>query len=126
MKLSHAFLHFAFVLQLTVNFKMYFDRQSLLHIYLIILSNNLFVKATELVEHEGKRYITGKGCGISKPIKFLTKIPENIKDFECSIITNSQEVEKTFFGNLFLCTGSNSKIVTPLSNFRKLAISQSK
>ena len=80
---------------------MYFKEQSLLHIHLILLSRNLFVNATELVENDGKRYITGKGCGISKPIKYLREIPENIEDFECSIITNSQEVEKdaSFSGN---------------------------
>ena len=70
----------------------------------MILSKSLFVNAAELVENDGKRYITGKGCGISKPIKFLREIPENIEDFECSIITNNQEVEKdaTCLGNLYV------------------------
>ena len=36
------------------------------------------------------------------------------------------EAEGFFFDKCYLSTGSNSKIVTPLSNFRKLAISQSK
>ena len=54
-----------------------------------ILRNN-FVNAAELVEQDDKFYITGRGCGITTTIKYLTEIPEVLEGHECSIITPSE------------------------------------
>ena len=39
-----------------------------------------------LKQRDGYHYITGKGCGISTPIKYLEEIPENIEGMSCTII----------------------------------------
>ena len=39
-----------------------------------------------LKQRNGYHYITGKGCGISTPIKYLEEIPENIEGMSCTII----------------------------------------
>ena len=51
-----------------------------------------------LKQRDGYHYITGKGCGISTPIKYLEEIPENIEGMSCTIIrpkklTKSQDLE---------------------------------
>ena len=51
-----------------------------------------------LKQRDGYHYITGKGCGISTPIKYLEEIPENIEGMSCTIIrpkklTRSQDLE---------------------------------
>ena len=51
-----------------------------------------------LKQRDGFHYITGKGCGISTPIKYLDEIPENIEGMSCIIIrpkklTKSQDLE---------------------------------
>ena len=46
---------------------------------------NIF--GAEIIERDGHTYITGNGCGIKTPMKKLDKIPENIQDFPCSIIS---------------------------------------
>ena len=78
---------------------MYFFWQILLQIDFMIFSKEISVNAAEIVEKNGKRFITGKGCGILKPIRVLSEIPENIEDFECSIISADEKYE-TFSGTL--------------------------
>ena len=51
-----------------------------------------------LKQRDGFHYITGKGCGISTPIKYLDEIPDNIDGMSCTIIrpkkiTKSQDQE---------------------------------
>ena len=51
-----------------------------------------------LKQRDGFHYITGKGCGISTPIKYLDEIPDNIEGMSCTIIrpkkiTKSQDQE---------------------------------
>ena len=51
-----------------------------------------------LKQRNGYHYITGKGCGISTPIKYLEEIPENIEGMSCTIIRpkkliKSQKIE---------------------------------
>ena len=55
---------------------------------LVILYNLIFVNSVELVTTpDGKgQFITGKGCGVNTPIKYLNYMPNNIDDFECSYV----------------------------------------
>ena len=51
-----------------------------------------------LKQRNGYHYITGKGCGISTPIKYLEEIPVNIEGMSCTIIRpkkliSSQKIE---------------------------------
>ena len=39
----------------------------------------------------GNHVITGKGCGISKPLKYLLEIPKDPENHECVIIQPSNE-----------------------------------
>ena len=40
----------------------------------------------EIVQNNGLNFITGKGCGVKTPIKYLTELPKDIQNHECSII----------------------------------------
>ena len=55
---------------------------------LIILYNLTFANSVELVTTpDGKgQFITGRGCGVNTPIKYLNYMPNNIDDFECSYV----------------------------------------
>ena len=55
---------------------------------LIILYNLIFANSVELVTTpDGKgQFITGRGCGVNTPIKYLNYMPNNIDDFECSYV----------------------------------------
>ena len=48
-----------------------------------------------LKQGNGFHYITGKGCGISTPIKYLEEIPESIEGMSCTIIRPKKEVTKS-------------------------------
>ena len=57
----------------------------LTHIFL--WSNFTFLVISEtLKQRDGFWYITGRGCGITTPIKYLSEIPEDIENYGCSII----------------------------------------
>ena len=45
-----------------------------------------FCLSVEVHHKKDFSYITGKGCGVKTPIKYLSTIPKNIEDHECSII----------------------------------------
>ena len=53
-----------------------------------------FVHATKLIEYENRFMITGKGCGILKPIRFLFQIPLKPENYECSIIMKANNAPK--------------------------------
>ena len=40
----------------------------------------------------GDKAITGRGCGASYPLKFLDEMPEDPKQFPCSIITKEKNI----------------------------------
>ena len=42
----------------------------------------------------GNYAITGKGCGISTPLRYMSVIPENPEAYECIIIHSSEKVTK--------------------------------
>ena len=58
----------------------------------LILSFASKAKSGQLVDNpEGPgQFITGRGCGVTTPIKHLNYIPENLDDFQCSFV-NVQE-----------------------------------
>ena len=63
--------------------------------FLILMRLLIMVKSVGKLNKidQNSYYITGRGCGILKPIKYLKTIPENIDDYHCSII------HKDFDGN---------------------------
>ena len=58
-------------------------------VYQLLLISILFIpdsESTDLIKLPNGYFITGRGCGIITPIKYLKSIPEKIEDFECSFI----------------------------------------
>ena len=54
---------------------------------LICLQLILLAKAGKIVQLEnGNHVITGRGCGISTPLKYLLEIPADPENHECVII----------------------------------------
>ena len=45
--------------------------------------------------------ITGRGCGLTTPLKYLEEIPQNLDDHKCSFIPPKSKVE-------FYCDGCKS------------------
>ena len=45
--------------------------------------------------------ITGRGCGLTTPLKYLKEIPQNLDDHKCSFIPPKSKVE-------FYCDGCKS------------------
>lgn len=54
----------------------------------LILSFTLLVMSGQLINTPAGpgQFITGRGCGVTTPIKYLNYIPENLDDFECSFV----------------------------------------
>ena len=44
------------------------------------------VESADIVKRPNGYFITGRGCGTTNPIKYLTSIPKNIGNYECSFI----------------------------------------
>ena len=44
------------------------------------------IKSQNLIETSNGYFITGRGCGITNPIRYLNSMPKNIEDYECSFI----------------------------------------
>ena len=54
------------------------------------------IYAGKVVELEdGKQVITGKGCGISTTLKYMTELPPNPEQYECVIIQKPQKIPKS-------------------------------
>ena len=53
---------------------------------LLILSK--LSNCAELIKNPNSEgfFITGRGCGSSRPFKFLNYIPDNLEEYECSFI----------------------------------------
>ena len=47
--------------------------------------------SSDLVERPNGYFITGRGCGVTNPLRYLNFIPEKIEEYECSFI----ELEKS-------------------------------
>ena len=59
---------------------------------LILLQLILFANGGKVVElGNGNHAITGKGCGITKPLKYLFEIPKDPENHECVIIQPSNK-----------------------------------
>ena len=55
--------------------------------HIFVWCNFTFLVISEtLKQRDGFWYITGRGCGITTPIKYLSEIPEDIENYGCSII----------------------------------------
>ena len=46
---------------------------------------------SDLVERPNGYFITGRGCGVTNPLRYLNFIPDKIEEYECSFI----ELEKS-------------------------------
>ena len=40
----------------------------------------------KLIKRDEGHFITGRGCGLSTPMRYLKEIPQNLEDYECSFI----------------------------------------
>ena len=59
----------------------------MLHLFVTIIHFPLLVSSGQLKTlGNGNVIITGKGCGISTPLKYLPIIPENPEEYDCVII----------------------------------------
>ena len=75
--------------------------------HLIIFSTFVVTvySAAQLVKRDEGYWITGRGCGLTNPIKYLEDIPQNLDDHKCSFIPSKSKVE-------FYCDGCRSKSAT--------------
>ena len=67
----------------------------------LALSTNLMVSVyggSHLVKRDEGYYITGRGCGLSTPMKYLKEVPQNIDDHQCSFIPKKDTIA-------FFCDG---------------------
>ena len=51
-----------------------------------------FVETSELIERENGYFITGKGCGVDTPLKYLNYVPEKLVDFPCTFINMENSI----------------------------------
>ena len=51
-----------------------------------------------LVKRDKGYYITGRGCGLLTPLKYMKEVPENLDDNTCSFIPFKDKVD-------FYCDG---------------------
>ena len=58
----------------------------LLWVFAILGLTNSEAYTGTLKQRNGYHYITGKGCGITTPIKYLEEVPDNIQGMSCTII----------------------------------------
>ena len=55
----------------------------------------LFLKADISAAPYNDLFITGRGCGIETPIKYLNYFPSTLNEFECSFIQINQTKSHT-------------------------------
>ena len=72
--------------------------------FILLLLNLLLAQFcnSEVIKHShGLSYITGRGCGTIKPIKYFTSMPRDTSELSCSIIKSKEleKVEGNSFGN---------------------------
>ena len=58
----------------------------LLWVFAVLGLTNSEAYTGTLKQRNGYHYITGKGCGITTPIKYLEEVPDNIQGMSCTII----------------------------------------
>ena len=61
----------------------------------LALFTNLMVSVhggSHLVKRDEGYYITGRGCGLSTPMKYLKEVPQNLDDHQCSFIPNKDKI----------------------------------
>ena len=44
------------------------------------------IESVEIVERTNGYFITGRGCGVTNPIRYLNHLPKNIEEYQCSFI----------------------------------------
>ena len=47
---------------------------------------------SELIERDNGYFITGRGCGVDTPLKYLNYIPEVLVDFPCTFINMENSI----------------------------------
>ena len=57
----------------------------LLFISILFLIQTAAVSA-DIVKRPNGYFITGRGCGVTNPIRYLNSMPKDIKNYECSFI----------------------------------------
>ena len=46
----------------------------------------------KLIKRDEGYFITGRGCGLSTPMRYLKGIPQNLEDHECSFIPKKTNI----------------------------------
>ena len=44
------------------------------------------VVSADIVKRPNGDFITGRGCGVTNPIRYLNSMPKDIENYECSFI----------------------------------------
>ena len=44
------------------------------------------VVSADIVKRPNGYFITGRGCGVTNPIRYLNHLPKNIEEYQCSFI----------------------------------------
>ena len=61
-------------------------------IALILFVQLQSIKSQNLIETSNGYFITGRGCGITNPIRYLNSIPKYLQNHECSFIDLQKSV----------------------------------
>ena len=60
------------------------NRCLLVHLIILVLVQT--IESVEIVERTNGYFITGRGCGVTNPIRYLNHLPKNIEEYQCSFI----------------------------------------
>ena len=72
--------------QLNLVSKKHFICSRIMFLLISVLFLIKTVESVDIVQRPNGYFITGKGCGTTNPIRYLTLIPKVIKNYQCSFI----------------------------------------
>ena len=67
------------------------------NVFCTFFRKSLFCTA-KLIKRDEGYFITGKGCGLSTPLRYLKVIPQNLDDHKCSFIPTKDNIGFCFDG----------------------------
>ena len=53
---------------------------------------NVHLITAKLIKRDEGYFITGRGCGLSTPMRYLKIIPQNLDDHKCSFIPTKDNI----------------------------------
>ena len=72
--------------QLNLVSKKHFICSRIMFLLILLLFLIKTVESVDIVQRPNGYFITGKGCGTTNPIRYLTSIPKVIENYQCSFI----------------------------------------